>query len=513
MLTPHRALSGKVVRSLVFLIILTAALSRLGPLHTKSLWLDEITQVSVAQLGIPLFFWQLAFYSGVPLGYLVQMLLLGLGLSEYALRFHAAWFGILTVPLLYVTGRTLSRSATTGLIAAALLALFPLHIQYSQEARPYALFCFLELIAFYCAWRGITENNRLAWWGYALATIGAFNTHYFAALFVVPVALLVAGRAVQLRATPRLALTLIARFLAGVVVAIFTWTLMPWLGIAWISGQRVLGLAPAPDWPAPSLASLPATLYGLRAQLLLTGRFGWLMGGLLLLGLVRLARRQPAAAAFSATWFIVPPLVAAIAFMQRGIPLEPRFVLPILPVYLILVAEGGTAVADAAQMIFPRFRRVEPALALAVTIVLLFFIGARTRAYYAWPKESWREAVRLVVRYAGADDAILVPHMEEVLGIYAPSIQHTLWEPKMLPEIQNVARQRGRLWLVWSPYNEMGAQNADAVLDWLREDGAAEFVGKNGIRVFFWQSGLSPGEMQGIAASLSAPSPLRLVNR
>ena len=503
--------SGRATRALVLLTVLMAVVFRLYHLDAKSLWLDEITQVSLARLGIPLFFWQLAFYSGVPLDYLVQMSLLGLGLSEYAVRFHAAWFGILTVPLLYITGRALSQRATTGPIAAALLALFPFHIQYSQEARPYALFCFLELLAFYCAWRGTIKDDRRAWWGYALATIGAFNTHYFAALFTVPIGFAVAWLAAQLRATPRSALILIVRFLASLAAALFSWNLMPWLGIALVSGQRVLGLAPAPDWPAPFYhAALPTILLSLQAQLLLTGKFGWLMGGLLGLGLIRLARHRPAAAAFSVAWLVLPTLISALAFMPRGLPLQPRFIIPVLPVYLILVAEGVTAVAQIGKAVAPRFRRGEPVLATAIVVVLLFFVGARTRAYYAWPKESWREAMQAVARYAHPRDAIVVPHMEEVLGIYAPSIHHTLWEPKTLAEVQAVARQRGRLWLIWSPYNEMGAQNAAALLDWLRREGAAEFVGKNGVRVFLWQSDLSPARMRALAAGLYVPPPLTL---
>ncbi len=502
---------GRTLRALALLTVLMAVVFRLNHLDAKSLWLDEITQVSLARLGVPLFFQQLAFYSGVPLDYLVQMSLLGLGLSEYAVRFHAAWFGILTVPLLYISGRALSHRATTGLIAAALLSLFPFHNQYSQEARPYALLCFLELLAFYCAWRGVVEDDRRAWWGYALATIGAFNTHYFAALFVVPIAFAVAWRAVQMCATLRSALNLIARFLASVAAALFSWNLMPWLGIAWISGQRVLGLAPAPDWPPPSYAALPTILLGLQAQLLLTGKFGWLMGTLLCLGLIGLARHRLAAAAFSAAWLVLPTFISALAFMPRGFPLEPRFIIPILPIYLILVAEGVNVVAQMGKAIAPRLRLVEPILATAIGIVLLFFIGARTRAYYAWPKESWREAIQMVARYADPRDAIVVPHMEEVLGIYAPSVHHTLWEPKTPAEVQTVARQRGRLWLVWSPYNEMGAQNATALLDWLRGEGAAEFVGKNGIRVFFWQSNLSPAQMRALAADLYAPPPLTLL--
>jgi hypothetical protein len=207
--------------------------------------------------------------------------------------------------------------------------------------------------------------------------------------------------------------------------------------------------------------ALPAILSGLQAQLLLTGKFGWLMSTLLCLGLISLARHRLAAAAFSAAWLVLPTFISALAFMPRGLPLEPRFIIPVLPVYLMLVAEGITTVAHLGKIVVPRLRHAEPALATVIVAVLLFFIGARTRAYYAWPKESWREAIQLIARYADPRDAIVVPHMEEVLGIYAPSIHHTLWEPKTLAEVQIVARQRGRLWLIWSPYNEMGNAERD----------------------------------------------------
>ena len=512
-LVPHGLATGKAGQALLLLICLAAAWFRWNHLAAKSLWLDEITQVTLARLGVPYFFGQLTFYSGVPLDYLLQVAFLGLGLSEYALRFHAALLGILTVPLLYLTAYALTRHAPASLAAAALLTPFPLHIQYSQEARPYALFCLAELCAFYLAWRWLAEGRPRAWWGYTLATLAAFNTHYFALLFVLPVAFLVAWCAARSRGEPRLVRALLTRFVATLLLAFLSWAMMPWLRSAWMLSRQALGLAVAPDWPTSPLASLSAAIGSVQAQLLLTGKFGWIMGGLLLLGLARLAYVRPTAAAFSVAWLLLPTGVAAWFLMRRGFPVEPRYVLPILPIYLLLIAEGTTTLARIARRLLPRLRRAEPVLVSALVAFLLFFIGARTRAYYAWPKESWREAVGLLARYAQPVDAILVPHMEETLGLYAPALRHTLWEPKSLAEVQRVAQERGRLWLVWSPYHEMGEENAQAVLSWLYTAGAAEFTGKNGIRVFLWQAGRSASEMREIAARLQAPPPLNLTPR
>ena len=72
------------------------------------------------------------------------------GTGEVGLRSLSALFGAATVPLAYCIGAELA-NRRAGLIAAALVAVSPMLIWYSQEARSYALlvfFCAASLLFF-----------------------------------------------------------------------------------------------------------------------------------------------------------------------------------------------------------------------------------------------------------------------------------------------------------------------------------------------------------------------------
>jgi mannosyltransferase len=101
------------------------------------------------------------------------------GTGEVGVRSLTALFGAATVPLAYCIGAELS-SRRAGLITAALVAVSPMLIWYSQEARSYALlvfFCAASLLFFARALR--TRSGRdLALW--ALASALALCSHYFA---------------------------------------------------------------------------------------------------------------------------------------------------------------------------------------------------------------------------------------------------------------------------------------------------------------------------------------------
>ena len=105
------------------------------------------------------------------------------GTGEVGLRSLSALFGAATVPLGYCIGAELA-SRRAGLIAAALVAVNPMLIWYSQEARSYALlvfFCAASLLFFARALR--TRSGRdLALW--ALASALALCSHYFAVFAV-----------------------------------------------------------------------------------------------------------------------------------------------------------------------------------------------------------------------------------------------------------------------------------------------------------------------------------------
>jgi mannosyltransferase len=105
------------------------------------------------------------------------------GTGEVGLRSLSALFGAATVPLAYCIGAELS-NRRAGLIAAALVAVNPMLIWYSQEARSYAFlvfFCAVSLLFFARALR--TRDGRdLALW--ALASALALCSHYFAVFAV-----------------------------------------------------------------------------------------------------------------------------------------------------------------------------------------------------------------------------------------------------------------------------------------------------------------------------------------
>jgi mannosyltransferase len=105
------------------------------------------------------------------------------GTGEVGMRSLTALFGTATVPLAYCIGAELS-NRRAGLITAALVAVSPMLIWYSQEARSYALLVFFCAASLYFFARALrTRSGRdLGLW--ALASALALCSHYFAVFAV-----------------------------------------------------------------------------------------------------------------------------------------------------------------------------------------------------------------------------------------------------------------------------------------------------------------------------------------
>ena len=101
------------------------------------------------------------------------------GTGELGLRTVSAVAGIATVPVAYLLGAELS-SRRAGIVAAALVAVNPMLLWYSQEARAYALFVLLTALSLLYFVRALERGRRrdsLAW---GIASALALGTHYFA---------------------------------------------------------------------------------------------------------------------------------------------------------------------------------------------------------------------------------------------------------------------------------------------------------------------------------------------
>src|SRR3954451_12430079 len=166
-------------------ITLAGALLRFTTLDVQSYWLDEVATVNIVRHGFGDMLSAVSAGESTPqLYYVVAWAWSKLfGTGEFGLRSLSAVFGTLTIPLAFVLGRELV-GRRTGVIAAALCAFNPLLIWYSQEARSYALMVLLTGLSLLALLRALDDPapRRLAWW--ALASIAAIATHYFAGFLI-----------------------------------------------------------------------------------------------------------------------------------------------------------------------------------------------------------------------------------------------------------------------------------------------------------------------------------------
>ena len=174
----------KALRLLAGLVILAAAL-RFWRIGHQSFWLDEVFTVNLVNEDLTGMLDRVGETESTPhlyytLAWLWEKLA---GDGEAALRSLSALFGIATVPVAYLAARELFRPAV-ALIAAALVAVNPWLVWYSQEARAYSLLVLLStaaLLFFLRADRhGATRDVRL----WAVFASLAVLTHYFAAFLV-----------------------------------------------------------------------------------------------------------------------------------------------------------------------------------------------------------------------------------------------------------------------------------------------------------------------------------------
>jgi mannosyltransferase len=190
---------------LAALLVLAAAL-RLSTLNLQSFWYDEAyTPVHVLHPSLVATLESVAHHENTPP--LWYVLIWGwsriFGTGEVALRLPSALVGIATVAVAWGIGWELA-GRRVAIAAAVLVAVNPLFVWYSQEARAYGLFVALAALAMWCCLRadadptprrpkpGDTRLRRESpFWpaAFALSGAAALATHYFAVFLLAPMCL------------------------------------------------------------------------------------------------------------------------------------------------------------------------------------------------------------------------------------------------------------------------------------------------------------------------------------
>jgi hypothetical protein len=186
-------------------LVVLAAVLRFSTLGLQSFWYDEAyTPVHVLHTSLSATLRAMVHSeNSPPLWYVIEWLdYRVLGSGEFALRLPSALAGVATVPVAWAIGQELvGRSA--AIITASLVAVNPLFVWYSQEARAYGLFVLTAALALLCFLRAERQPSRGRMAAFAASGVLALLSHYFALFLLIPMVLwLLLGRSTRRAALP-----------------------------------------------------------------------------------------------------------------------------------------------------------------------------------------------------------------------------------------------------------------------------------------------------------------------
>ena len=169
----------------VVVITVLAGALRFTRLGAQSYWLDETISVDLVHLPLHPLLLAIRFQEQTPpLYYTVAWVWAKVfGADEFGLRSLSALLGTATVPVSYLAARTLATRRAAAL-AALLVALSPILVWYSQEARSYALFTFLSALSFLFFARTLAKYSAFDLVAWSLSSAAALTTHYFAGFLI-----------------------------------------------------------------------------------------------------------------------------------------------------------------------------------------------------------------------------------------------------------------------------------------------------------------------------------------
>jgi uncharacterized membrane protein len=380
-------------------VALTAvgAALRFPTLDRQSFWLDELVTVSLLDRGLGDVLHEIPRTEATPFVYYVAAWAWGsvFGLGEIGIRSLSAFAGTATIPVAYGAGAALV-SRRTGLVAAALVAVNPFLVWYSQEARSYALLALLGAATVLAFGRALTGSRGwLAAW--AVVSALAIATHYFAVF-------LVGAEAVWLLVRLRSS--------RAVLVAMILPTAVLLAHVPLVLAQRGNGEAVAGSALVSRIAGIPKNLavgYSFPAEAL-----GSALAALLLLtGVVLVVRAAPRER-------LGAVVAGSLALAAMATPL----VLALAGVDFLIARNTIAAVVPAAVCVGTGLATGRLGLAAGTALCVLSAAIALAPALdTTYGRTDWRGAAEALEATGGMRAIVVTPYMSR-----------TLWRP-YLPDL------------------------------------------------------------------------------
>ncbi len=353
-------------------LTIIGAVLRFFNLGFNSLWLDEASTYNFALKSIP-GIWA-ATTGGEfnpPLFYWIEHLMLTFGNNEVILRFVPALLGVLTIPIVYWVGKEFM-DRNVGIIAAAACTFSPFLILYSQEARAYSMGLFLIAFAMVFFLKALKTNNTVHWVLFGLFSSLAYWAHFYT--LVITGALVLYAIAVKVmewkKDSSALKPVLIG---AGAFVLIS----LPLLAVTvQLFAKRTSG----------------GPTFGIQGAGIILETFRQLSGFselvmvlfllLFIVGIIQAFLLDRNKGIFLLALTVLPFIISW--FLSYKIPMVPRYLIILAPVYFIGIALSYKPVF--ALIRNPKLVYGFMALLVVLSVTTPFFVGY----YTSYSKEDWR---------------------------------------------------------------------------------------------------------------------------
>lgn len=390
----------------VVLVLFIALLLRLVAVN-QSLWLDEaigaetvknftyrgiLTDFLTSDNHPPLYYLDLKSWTEV------------IGYSELALRLPSVIYGVLTVLLTYLIGKSVFKSRNLALISALLLTTSQLHIYYSQEARMYSLAAFLAAFSIYSYLKVISDSlKKSIYWILFSFSITALVFTDYVPVFLLPVFWIYASNKRKKKNWWKNFITAHAPLLI--------------LGLIWLPTFQVQSakgkwlLATLPEWRkvAGGANFKQAVLFWMKFVL---GRISFSPKVIyyLLVGIVSVPIIYSFKKAFKPEnklinllwlWFLLPPAFGFLASLLFPAFIYFRFIY-VLPAFYLLVAVGISNIKS------NKLAKLVLGVILAGNLISFLIYAFDSNQQ----REQWRQATEFVETNIETDEVVLFSYPE-----------------------------------------------------------------------------------------------------
>ena len=443
----------------LLIIVFIGLTARLMHIDSQPFWLDEALTYQRVHLGIGSLIADSFSNRHMPSYFLMLQAISPLDTNNAGLRIPSALFGTASIAVVFTIARRVAGRAA-AVVAALLMALSPLQVQYGQEARSYTLVTLLITVALWGLVR-LAQNprgaaldfrhaefDRFGWGAYVLGTIGALDVLGDAApwLLAANLSLYLIWRSLRTPHNSEASLGFRRNWLfsAGLILMFC----VPFYGaiLAFSDGQMLqkFDWIPPLSWQNLRVAAKSTYLMRMAAVVrfsvlpTVVPLLGLLVAALGGIGLYRMRRRLEGRVLLLG-FAVLPLLLLAVSLVKSMV--LPRYILWSAAPFFILVGIGATALP----------RRMLP---VAITALLLLCTINLLPIYHTETKPRWDRAAATLAAHVRPGDTVFTgdANAPTMLAVLQPKDQVPIDQSALVTSRLDVAlarwKQGSRVWAV-----------------------------------------------------------------